>query len=34
VTRRAQDWKQPFDPAVMELGLLRYEVPPLPSSPA
>ena len=34
VTRRAQDWKQPFDLAVMELGLLRCEVPPLPSSPA
>jgi hypothetical protein len=28
VTRRAQDWKQPFDPAVMELGLLRCELPP------
>jgi len=28
VTRRAQDWKLPFDPAVMELGLLRCEVPP------
>jgi hypothetical protein len=28
VTRRAQDWKQPFDPAVMELGLLRCEGPP------
>ena len=21
VTRRAQEWKQPFDPAVMELGI-------------
>jgi hypothetical protein len=30
VTRRAQDWKQPFDPAVMELGVLRCEVPPPP----
>jgi hypothetical protein len=29
-TRRAQDWKQPFDPAVMELGLLRCEPPPAP----
>jgi hypothetical protein len=28
VTRREQEWKQPFDPAVMELGLLRCEVPP------
>jgi hypothetical protein len=28
VTRREQDWKRPFDPAVMELGVLRYEVPP------
>jgi len=26
--RQPQDWKLPFDPAVMELGLLRYEVPP------
>jgi hypothetical protein len=30
VTRRAQDWKQPFDPAVMELGVLRCEPPPKP----
>ena len=28
VTRREQDWKLPFDPAVMELGLLRCEPPP------
>jgi len=28
VTRREQDWKLPFDPAVMELGVLRCEVPP------
>jgi hypothetical protein len=28
VTRREQDWKLPFDPAVMELGVLRYEGPP------
>jgi hypothetical protein len=28
VTRREQDWKLPFDPAVIELGLLRCEVPP------
>jgi hypothetical protein len=29
-TRRAQDWKRPFDPAAMELGLLRY----VPTTPA
>jgi hypothetical protein len=28
VSRREQDWKLPFDPAVMELGLLRCEAPP------
>jgi hypothetical protein len=30
VTRRVQDWKLPFDPAVMEFGILRCEVPPAP----
>lgn len=30
VTRREQDWKQPFGPAVMELGVLRCESSPPP----
>jgi hypothetical protein len=32
-SRREQDWKQPFDPAVMELGLLHCEPPPAPPLP-
>ena len=34
VTRREQDWKLPFDPAVMEFGLLRCEGPPPTPPPA
>jgi hypothetical protein len=32
-TRREGDWKLPFDPTAMELGLLRCE-PPTPAKPA
>src|SRR5215475_7792839 len=28
-TRSPQDWKQPLEPAVMELGVLRCEPPPV-----